>query len=158
MEILLFIVAGIFVFLGLLGCVLPILPGPPLSYIGLLFLQLTDPVPFSTRFMIIMLIIVIVVMALDFLIPAWGTKKYGGSRYGIIGTVIGLVVGLLFFPPFGIIIGPVIGALAGEIMYGRTHQEATRAAFGSFIGFVATTLIKLTASAVITYYYFSAVF
>ncbi len=158
MDIFLFIVAGIFMLLGILGCILPILPGPPLAYAGLLILQITDPTPFSLKFMLIWLGITIVVTALDFLIPAWGAKKYGGSRYGVLGTIVGLVAGLIFFPPFGIIIGPIIGALIGEILYGRTHQEATRAAFGSFVGFLITTLVKLSASAVMVYYYFTVVF
>ncbi len=158
MDVALFILSGLFLFLGLMGCLLPVLPGPPLSYIGLLILQLTDPVPFSTRFMVIMAGVTILVAALDYLIPVWGTKRFGGSRYGVLGTFLGLVAGLIFFPPFGIIIGPIIGALLGEYLYGRNHREASRAAFGSFVGFLLTTFLKLGASAVMIFYYFRVVF
>jgi len=137
---------------------LPVLPGPPISYLGLLILQVTDPAPFTTKFMVIWAVITLVVIALDFLIPAWGAKRYGGSRYGVIGTIIGLLAGLVFFPPFGIVIGPIAGALVGEYLYGRSHKEATRAAFGSFVGFLLTTFLKLSASAIMIFYYFREIF
>lgn len=141
---------------GLIGCLLPILPGPPISYLGLLLLQLMEVPPFSTQFMIIWLGIVVVVVVLDYLIPAFGTKKYGGSRWGVAGTVIGLVVGIFVFPPFGIIIGPIAGALIGEAMSGKTSQQAMRAAFGSFVGFLFGTLIKLIASSFMIYHFVAA--
>jgi uncharacterized protein YqgC (DUF456 family) len=158
MEVVIYVVAGVLMIIGLLGCLLPILPGPPLNYAGLLLMQLLDPTPFTTRFMIIWGVIVVVALALDYFIPAWGIKRFGGSRWGVIGTIVGLIAGLLFFPPFGIIIGPIAGALAGELLSGRPHKEATRAAFGSFIGFLTTTFLKLTVSAVLTYFYFTVVF
>lgn len=132
---------------------LPILPGPPISYMGLLLLQLQEVAPFSTQFMIIWLGITVVVVVLDYLIPAFGTKRYGGSRWGIAGTMIGLVVGIFVFPPLGIIIGPIVGALVGEALSGKTSQEALRAAFGSFVGFLFGTLIKLVASSFMVYYF-----
>ena len=141
---------------GLIGCLLPILPGPPISYIGLLLLQLIEETPFSTQFMIIWLGITVVVVILDYLIPAFGTKKYGGSRWGIAGTMVGLIVGIFVFPPLGIIIGPIVGALIGEALSGKTSQEAMRAAFGSFIGFLFGTLIKLVASSFMIYYFIAA--
>lgn len=143
---------------GFLGCLLPVLPGPPLSYAGLLLLQLTEPTPFTTKFMIIWAVIVIIVVALDYIIPVWGTKRFGGTRYGVIGTIIGLFVGLFIFPPFGIIIGPIVGALAGELYARKPYKEATKAAFGSFVGFLVTTLVKLVVSGILTYHYFTAVF
>lgn len=106
--------------------------------------------------MIIWLGIVVVVVVLDYLIPAFGTKKYGGSRWGVAGTVIGLVVGIFVFPPFGIIIGPIAGALVGEAMSGKTSQQAMRAAFGSFVGFLFGTLIKLIASSFMIYHFVAA--
>lgn len=139
---------------GILGCVLPILPGPPLSYLGILLLQLTSRYQFSTRFMVIWAIITVVVYALDYIIPAWGTKKFGGSKRGVWGSLIGLVIGLFFFPPFGIIIGPFVGAIVGELSSGKDSGSALKSGFGSFIGFLAGTLLKLIASGMMTWYFF----
>lgn len=158
MDIALFILSGLLMFLGLLGAILPVLPGPPLSYLGLLILQLTEPTPFTTKFMIIWAVITVTVTAMDFLIPALGAKKYGATRYGILGTMIGLIAGLFFFPPLGIIIGPVVGALVGEYLFSRNHRQAGRAAFGSFMGFMVSMLLKLSASAIMLFYFFVEIF
>ncbi|HYQ58581.1 MAG TPA: DUF456 domain-containing protein, partial [Draconibacterium sp.] len=119
MDILLIVLGSIFIISGILGCILPVIPGPPLSYVGLLLLHFTERYQFSSRFLIIWAIITVVVYALDYLIPAWGTKKFGGSKRGIWGSIIGLLIGLFFFPPFGIIIGPFLGAVIGELGAGK---------------------------------------
>lgn len=139
---------------GILGCVLPIIPGPPLSYIGLLLLHFTERYQFSTRFLIIWAIITAVVYALDYIIPAWGTKKFGGSKRGVWGSIIGLVIGLFFFPPFGIIVGPFVGAVVGELTAGKDSGAALKSGFGSFLGFLAGTLLKLITSGMMTWYFF----
>lgn len=156
MDIIWIILGSLCMLVGLIGCLLPVLPGPPISYLGLLLLQLTEDTPFSTQFMIIWLGITVVVVVLDYLIPAFVTKKYGGSRWGIAGTMIGLLVGIFIFPPFGIIIGPIVGALIGEALSGKSSEQAMRAAFGSFIGFLFGTFIKLVASSVMIYYFIAA--
>lgn len=148
------VLGSILMLVGLIGCVIPILPGPPLSYIGLLLLQLTNDPPFAWKFLVIWLVITILVTLLDYVIPIFGTKKYGGSKQGIWGAMIGLVAGIFFFPPLGIIIGPVVGALIGELVSGKTTSNATRAALGSFLGFLVGTTIKLIASSLMTYYFF----
>lgn len=143
----------IFIISGILGCVLPIIPGPPLSYIGLLLLHLTQGHQFSNKFLIIWATITAVVYALDFIIPAWGTKKFGGSKRGVWGSIIGLLIGLFFFPPIGIIIGPFLGAVAGELTAGKDSNAALRSGFGSFLGFLTGTLLKLIASGMMTWYF-----
>lgn len=153
MDALLIILSGILMFVGIIGCLLPALPGPPLNYIGLLLLQFQEEPPFTARFMWIWLVITLIVLALDYLVPVYGTKRFGGSKYGIWGTVIGVVLGIFIFPPFGIIIMPLLGALIGEFMTGKRSKMAMKAAMGSFIGFLAGTLIKLVASVGMTYYY-----
>ncbi len=139
---------------GILGCVLPVIPGPPLNYLGLLLLHLTERYQFSTKFMVIWAIVTGVVYALDYVIPVWGTKKFGGSKRGVWGSIIGLVVGLFFFPPFGIIIGPFAGAVIGELSVGKDSGAALKSGFGSFIGFLLGTLLKLIASGMMTWYFF----
>ncbi|WP_320112746.1 DUF456 domain-containing protein [Draconibacterium orientale] len=153
MDILLIALGALFIISGVLGCVLPIIPGPPLSYIGLLLLHFTERYQFSSKFLIIWAVITVVVYALDYLIPAWGTKKFGGSKRGVWGSIIGLVIGMFFFPPFGIIIGPFVGAVVGELTVGKDSGAALKSGFGSFMGFLAGTLLKLIASGMMTWYF-----
>ena len=140
--------------LGILGCFLPLLPGPPLSYLGLIAIHLTSKIDFSSKFLISWGIIIILVSILDYLIPLWGTKFFGGSKYGVWGSMAGLLAGL-FIPPFGVIVGPLIGAIAGEMLAGNT-QNALKAGLGSFMGFLATTLVKLLVSLIMLYYFLEA--
>jgi uncharacterized protein len=149
----LWIVLGIiFMLAGLAGCVLPLLPGPPLCYIGMLLLQLRTEPPFTTRFMVTWAIITVVITVLDYVIPLYGTKKFGGSKYGVWGCTIGLLVGI-FAGPWGIIIGPFIGAFVGEVMANANSSQALRAALGSFIGFLFGTLLKLIVCCVMGWYF-----
>ena len=140
--------------LGIAGCLLPVLPGPPLSYLGLIAIHLTSKIDFSSKFLISWGIITILVSILDYVIPIWGTKYFGGSKYGIWGSMAGLLAGL-FFPPLGLIIGPFIGAVAGEMVAGN-KQNALKSGFGSFIGFLAGTIVKLLVSLVMLYYFITA--
>jgi len=139
---------------GILGGILPVLPGPPLSYIGLLLLHFTERYQFSHRFLILWAVITVIVYLLDYIIPAWGTKRFGGSKRGIWGSILGLLVGLIFFPPFGIIIGPFVGAVIGELSSGKDSQSALKSGFGSFLGFLVGTLLKLITSGMMTWYFF----
>jgi len=128
---------------GILGSFLPVLPGPLLSWIGLLLLYLTDAVAMNYWILGIAFVIMLVITVLDYVIPAHGTKKFGGSKYGIWGTNIGLVVGIFSPIPFGIVIGPFVGALIGELIYNSTdHKRAIKAATGSFIGFLASSFLQ----------------
>lgn len=154
MDYVLISLGVIFIISGILGCVLPIVPGPPLSYVGLLLLHFTERFQFSTKFLIIWAIITAVVYALDLLIPAWGTKKFGGSKRGVWGSIIGLLIGMFLFPPFGLIIGAFLGAVIGELTGGKDSEAALKSGFGSFMGFLAGTLIKLISSGMMTWYFF----
>lgn len=142
MDIFLLIVAALFMLLGIIGSFLPILPGPLTSWLGLLIFHLTDVVPMNWTFLIITLVIALTIWLLDYIIPAMGTKKFGGSRAGMIGTTIGLIVGLIAPIPGGIIIGPFLGAFIGEMTNKSDSKTALKAAFGSFLGFLTSTFIK----------------
>jgi len=154
MDIFLIISGSLLMILGIAGCLLPILPGPPLSYLGLIAIHLTSKIDFSSKFLISWGIIVIVVSILDYVIPIWGTKFFGGSKYGVWGSMVGLLAGL-FIPPIGIIVGPFIGAVAGEILAGN-KENALKAGFGSFIGFIAGTVVKMLVSLIMLYYFIAA--
>lgn len=142
MDIFFTCIALLFMLLGLVGSILPVLPGPPLSWVGLLLLYLTNAVPDNWWFLGITFIIAMAVFALDYIIPAIGTKKFGGSKFGMVGTTIGLIVGLIAPIPAGIIIGPFFGALIGELINEADSKTAIKAAFGSFLGFITGTFMK----------------
>ena len=152
MDIFLLFLGFCFLIIGLTGCILPAIPGPPLSYIALLTLQVTRFADFSAKFLWITAIITVIVTVVDYILPVWGAKKFGGSRSGVIGSTIGLVIGL-FVLPWGIIAGPFIGAVVGELIAGRSTNDALRSGFGSFIGFIFGTATKLTVSVALTYYF-----
>ncbi|MCF8373159.1 MAG: DUF456 domain-containing protein [Bacteroidales bacterium] len=158
MDIVLIALGIIFLLLGIAGAILPIIPGPPLSYIGLLLLHFTSRYSFDSNFLWIWAGVTVVVYVADYIIPAWGTKKFGGSKKGVVGSIVGLILGMIFFPPFGIIIGPFVGAFAGELIAGKDQSTAFKAGLGSFIGFLTGTLLKLIASGMMTWYFFVKLF
>lgn len=147
MDILLLIIGFIFMILGLVGAFIPVLPGPLTSWGGLLILSFTDAISITTSFLGITFGIALLVWILDYFIPAIGTKKFGGTKYGMWGSTIGLLLGLFFFPPIGIIVGPFVGALLGELMQdSKNTNKAFKAAVGSFIGFLFSTGLKFAVS------------
>lgn len=146
MDILFISVAAILMLLGVIGSFLPILPGPLTSWLGLLILSYSQQATLSSSLLILTFCLALAIFLLDYIIPALGTKRYGGSRYGMIGTTLGLIIGLLSPLPFGILIGPFIGALIGELLYQNNTQYALRAAYGSLMGFLASTFIKFMVS------------
>ena len=147
MDIFLLVVGFIFILIGLVGSFLPILPGPIMGWIGLLLLHLTSIVPINYPVLIITFLISIVIWMLDYIMPAMGTKRFGGSKWGAIGTTIGLIIGIFVPIPLGFIFGAFLGALIGELLYNHTDiQRVVRAAFGSFLGFLASTTLKFIVS------------
>ncbi|MFD2726082.1 DUF456 domain-containing protein [Hyunsoonleella rubra] len=142
MDIILIIIAGLFMILGILGSFLPVLPGPITSWVGLLLIHFTDAIPMNKSFLAVTFIVAALIWLMDYIIPAMGTKRFGGSKYGMIGTTIGLIVGLIAPIPGGIIIGPFFGALIGELINKNDSKTAVKAAFGSFIGFLTSTFLK----------------
>ncbi|NNC85965.1 MAG: DUF456 domain-containing protein [Bacteroidia bacterium] len=134
---------------GFVGSVIPALPGPPFNYASLLLLHLFNIHHYSTPILVILGIVTAIVLTLDYVVPMYGAKKTGGSKYGIWGTAIGLVAGLFLFPPFGIIIGPFAGAVIGELIGGKESKDAFRAGFGAFLGFIAGSFSKLIVASII---------
>lgn len=151
MDVVLSIVALLLIVLGLIGSFLPILPGPPIGLLGLWVLQWTDSVAFSTNFWILMITLTVVSLILDYIVPIWGTKKFGGSKTGTRWATIGLVIGL-FFGPIGIIGGPFIGAIVGELMIQRTGKEALKSGIWSLLGFALWTGFKFVVTGLMLWY------
>ncbi len=151
-DFLLYVLSGLLISIGLIGALLPVVPGPLIGYAGIGLMYFTSEHPFSGSFLLIYGLLTAVVMLLDYLIPAYGARVLKGSRYGVIGCSIGVVSGL-FFPPYGFIIGPLVGAIVGELVSGRSVRAALRSGAGSFAGFLAGTGLKLILVASMGYYY-----
>ncbi len=152
-DILLTAGGGALMIVGIIGCVLPVIPGPPLSFVGLLLLHFSSYADFSFEFLLVMGAIAIIVTIMDYIVPVWGTKKFGGSKAGMWGAAIGLVLGLIFFPPLGIIIGPFAGAVIGEAITGKDAANSFKAGLGSLLGLMIGIGLKLAASIAMTYYF-----
>ena len=138
LDVILIIVSALCMIAGLAGCVLPFLPGPPIAYLGLVFLHFTDKVHYTSTQLIIWLLIVAVVQVLDYFTPMLGSKYSGGSNWG---CIIGTLVGLLFLP-WGVILGPFLGAVIGELLGNKEFSQALKSGVGSLIGFILGTLLK----------------
>ena len=154
LETIAIIFGAVFVFLGIAGCVLPLLPGPPLSFIGLLLLALVNHFlpPLTPTFIIVMAVITIAVTLGDYLIPLWGAKKYGTSKWGIWGSVAGMAIGLLF-SPLGMLLGALIGAVVVEWVVHKEKEKALRAGWGVIMGSLLGTVLKLGVSGMMAYYF-----
>ena len=147
MDIFLLILGFVLTILGIIGSFLPVLPGPLSGWAGLLILHLTDAIPMNFLLLGITLIVAIIIWTLDYIIPIVGTKKFGGSKKGIYGTLIGIVIGLFFPIPFGILFGAFFGALIGELIHDNNNlYRAFKASFGAIIGLLASVTIKFIVS------------
>ena len=152
--IVLIILGLLFALIGLIGCILPVIPGPPLSFFALIILSYAKNwEPFSTTFLIIMAGLTILATVLDYVVPAIGAKRYGASKLGVWGSIIGMLIGLFIFPPWGMLIGAIIGALAGELAGGKKGKKALRASWGVFVGNIMGIGLKLAFSGAILFFY-----
>lgn len=140
LDIILIILGVLCLITGLMGCILPFLPGPPVAYLGLVLLHFTDKVQYTTTQLIVWLLIVLVVQVLDYFTPMLGSKYSGGSRWGNWGCIIGTLIGLLFLP-WGVIFGPFL-AVIGELLGNKEFSQALRSGVGSLIGFLLGTFLK----------------
>jgi uncharacterized protein YqgC (DUF456 family) len=158
LDIALLVVGFILIIIGIIGSVLPVLPGPTLSWVGFLLVFFLKDIPVNYTVIIVTGIIAIGINIIDYIIPAKTVQKYGGSKYAIWGTNIGLLLGL-FFPPLGFLIGPFIGAFAGQLYFNSKDQKtAFKVALGSFIGFITGTFMKLIVCFVYLGLYFYYIF
>ena len=142
MDIFLIILSVLFMVVGLLGCILPALPGPPLSYVGFLLLHFTDKVQFSTTQIWVLLALVVIAQVIDYFIPVLGSKYSGGTKWGSWGAFIGSVVGL-FFLPWGLLLGSFLGAVVGELLGDADMKSALKSGTGALLGFILGTVLKV---------------
>ena len=158
-DIILVIFGFLFSILGLIGCIVPALPGPPLNFIALVLLSIArDWEPFSATFLVVMAAIAIGVSILDNIIPALGAKKYGAEKSSVWLALAGTLIGIFVFPPWSIFIGAFAGALLGELLHGKETKSAFKAGWGVFVGIFFGIAIKLAASGIMFFYFATGVF
>lgn len=159
MNVFLIIIGLILAIAGMVGCILPVLPGPILSFCALILLSwVKNWQIFSQTFLIVMGALTVLLILLDYIVPALGAKKYGASSRGLWGSAIGMLIGIFFFPPWGMIVGAFLGALVGELASGKSGRMALRAGWGILIGSVFGIGLKLAFTAVVLFYYIKEIF
>ena len=148
----------ILILLGLAGSILPIIPGPTLSFIGLLWIALLRQFspPLTPTLILLMLIITVAITIMDYFIPLIGAKKYGTSKWGIYGSIVGMIIGA-FLSPLGMLLGGLIGAVLIEWLVSKKEKQALKAGWGIFIGTILGSILKLVVSGVMAYYFIIAV-
>ena len=154
MDILFISLAGFFVFLGIAGSFLPLIPGPLTGWTGILLLSLAPSITIQNQFLIFSFCIALGIFILDNIIPLLGVKKFGGGKASVIGSSIGLLVGILFLGPFGLLVGPFSGALIAELIVNFNDKRgALKAAYGSLIGFFTGIFLKLIVGVAFAFFY-----
>jgi len=152
LDIVLIAIALILLIVGIIGCFLPIIPGPPISFGGFLAAFFVSYCNFEVSTLIILGVIMIVVTVLDFLVPSWATKKFGGSKWGSRGAAIGILVSLFGLAWWAILLAPFVGAFVGELLYMKKNRKegeeenmkaVWKAAFGAFLGMMCGIMLKL---------------
>ena len=152
MDIILFVSGLILCLIGITGSFVPVIPGPFISWLAILIINLTDAVEFNLNFVLITLSVAVAIGLIDYLIPIIGVKKLGGTKSGQVGTFVGLVLAIIMIGPFGILVGPFIGALIGEMGCKKSFSDSLKPAFGSLVGVVAGSMIKFCLT--LTYLFF----
>ena len=150
-DIVLIILGAILVIVGIIGCIVPVIPGPSISFAALLILQATDLVSIEHSLMWSLFAATVVITIIDYIFPIWFVKKAGGSKRALSGSLIGLVIGMFVFPPLGIILGPFVGAFVGELLTTNNTSKALKGGLASFIGFIFGTLSKFILSGYIAW-------
>lgn len=154
LEPILIALAIILLVVGIIGSVLPVLPGPPLSWLGLLMLKFVPSVSHHLSWTVIIVVglFTLVVTILDNLLPIWSTKRIGGDKKVVWGAGMGFVAGF-WFGPLGVVFGPFVGALVGGLISGSHLKPALKHASGAFIGFLAGIVLKFINLGVLVYYF-----
>ena len=141
MDILCAVASAILLAVSFVGCAVPVLPGPVLAFCGVLALLPTRFAP-AMHTCLAFGVAVAVVLVLDYVVPAFGAKKFNCSRWGIFGCMAGTLVGI-FFVPWGVLVGPFVGAVVGELIAGKKFGSSLKGGFGALLGFIFGVALKL---------------
>jgi len=153
------ILCSILMFVGLLGAILPFLPGVPLAWLGLfIYALVTDFEKISVATIVTFFVLTMLTLILDFVAPMLGAKKYRASKYGVIGAFVGFIIGIFVLGFWGIILGPLAGAFLGELISMRKPKQALGSALGAFVGFIVGTLFKIVLIFVMAGFFIASLF
>lgn len=160
LNLLIVILGAVLIIVGLIGCIIPLLPGPFIAWLALPLLLLTSDgyADFDQTWFFVLTLLMMVVTVVDFLLPVWGSKLTGGTSSGKIGSAVGLVIGLIFMGPLGLLVGPFLGALIGELSTGKDFEFALKSGVGSLIGFLLGTVFKVAVVVAIAFQFVACVF
>ena len=154
MDLFLICLSGFFILLGIAGSFLPVIPGPLTAWLGLFILNYVSITSLSVQFLIISFSIALFIFLLDLFIPVLWARRFGGGKGSTFGASIGLIIGILFLGPFGILIGPFLGAFFGELIANQNNKKgALKAAFGSLIGFLSGVFLKFIVGLAFGFYF-----
>ena len=153
-DVALMVVGAVCLLVGFVGCVVPVLPGVACAYAALWTLYPT-PYALTGEKLLVGGIVAVVAIVLDYVVPALGAKKFNCSKWGVFGCMVGTIVGI-FFAPLGLILGPFLGAVAGELVAGKEASAALRGGFGALLGFIAGVLLKFIVCALFTWWFVQA--
>ena len=153
------ILCSVLMVVGLLGVVLPVLPGIPLSWLGLFIYALgTGFERISIATVVVFFILTVLTLVLDFAAPMLGARKYRASKLGVFGAFLGFTVGIFVLGFLGIILGPFIGAFLGELIARRKPKQALGSALGTFLGFIVGTLFKIIVILIMAGFFIASLF
>ena len=153
-DVALMVIGAVCLLIGFVGCVVPVLPGVACAYAALWTLYPT-PYALTGEKLLVGGIVAVVAIVLDYVVPALGAKKFNCSKWGVFGCMVGTIVGI-FFAPLGLILGPFLGAVAGELVAGKEASAALRGGFGALLGFIAGVLLKFVVCALFTWWFVQA--
>ena len=154
MDLLIIVLASLFILLGIIGSFIPIIPGPLTSWSGLLILSFSSSITISTFFLVLSFIIALFILIIDNIISILGAKKFGGGKGSVIGSSIGLILGIIFLGPFGLLFGPFTGAFLGELYMNQDNKKgALKAAIGALLGFITGVSLKFMISLAFCFYF-----
>lgn len=155
MKTMALILSIILFIMGIVGTILPVLPGAVLIYGGmLLYGILTQFATLDANFFILQALVLVLIFFIDFFASAIGIQSFGGSKQAVWGAAIGIILGLIFFGPLGMIVGPFLGAVITELFRGRDLNQAIHVGFGTLIGFLGGTFLKLCTEVLMIIYFF----
>jgi len=153
-DLLIIVLASLFILLGIIGSFIPIIPGPLSSWSGLLILSFSSSITISPFFLVLSFIIALFIFIIDNIISILGAKKFGGGKGSVIGSSIGLILGIIFLGPFGLLFGPFTGAFLGELYMNQDNKKgALKAAIGALLGFITGVSLKLMISLAFCFYF-----
>ena len=146
----------IFLFLGLLGVFLPIIPGPFFSFLAILLLQFFTSYSFNTDYLIILGLLAIIITFLDYWLQVYSVRYFGGGKSSTIGVILGIILGIFFIPPIGVVVGPFIGAYLGALLESDfDFLNSFKVAGGALIGFLCGTILKFCYSLFTIWFFIS---